>query len=469
MAVVPAEIPRLQGLGVDVVVQAGAGVASGFSDDAYRESPATTVVAGRGEALAGAEIVAKVRPPTREEVDALPEGSTLLSFLPPSAHLELVSRLRDRHITTFAFDLVPRISRAQAMDALSSQAGVVGYQAAVLAAERLIRVFPMMMTAAGTVPPARVLVMGAGVAGLQAIATTRRLGAAVSAYDVRPEAADEIRSLGATFVELPLEARQGSGGYAAEQSSDFLTRQQELIADTVARSDAVITTAAVPGRPAPRLVSAAMVDRMRPGSVIVDVAASSGGNCELTLDGEEYDHDGILIIGAGDLASQAPATSSALYARNVSSLVGLLVRDSKLEIDFSDEIVAGACLTWGGLVRHEPTRAIMEGGFGMIPSGLDMLVVFVLAAFLGYEIISKVPSILHTPLMSGSNAIHGVILVGTMVIANEAHGALEILMALAAIILATLNIVGGVVVTDRMLEMFKGRDKTEETGRDTPQ
>jgi NAD(P) transhydrogenase subunit alpha len=361
VAVVPAEIPRLHELGLEVVVQAGAGESAGFSDDAYRESPATTVVSSRGEALAGAEIVAKVRPPTREEVNALPEGSALLCFLPPSANLELVSRLRDRHVTTFSFDLIPRISRAQAMDALSSQAGVVGYQAAVLAAARLNRVFPMMMTAAGTVPPARVLVMGAGVAGLQAIATTRRLGAAVSAYDVRPEAADEIRSLGATFVELPLEARQGSGGYAAEQSSDFLARQQELIADTVARSDAVITTAAVPGRAAPRLVSTAMVDRMRPGSVIVDVAASSGGNCELTRDGEEFEHGGVLIIGAGDLASQAPATSSALYARNVSSLVGLLVRDGKLEIDFSDDIVAGACLTWGGLIRHEPTRAIMEG------------------------------------------------------------------------------------------------------------
>jgi NAD(P) transhydrogenase subunit alpha len=216
------------------------------------------------------------------------------------------------------------------------------------------------MTAAGTVPPARALIIGAGVAGLQAIATARRLGAAVQAYDVRPEAAEEVRSLGASFVDLPIQARSGEGGYAAEQTREFLARQQELLAASIARSDVVITTAAVPGRAAPRLVSKDMVAAMRTGSVIVDLAAASGGNCELTVDGQEVVHDGVAIIGAGDLPSEVATTASTLYARNVTNLLSLLVRDGQVEPDFDDEIVAATCLTAGGIIRHAPTREVVE-------------------------------------------------------------------------------------------------------------
>jgi NAD(P) transhydrogenase subunit alpha len=358
---VPAEIPKLTAAGLEVVVEAGAGVEAGFPDADYAALTGVRVESGRAAILAGVDIVVAVSPPGPDEAGELPEGAVLVSFLPPESHLDTVVRLRDRRLTTFSFDLVPRTSRAQAMDALSSQASLAGYQAVLVAAARLGRAIPMMMTAAGTVPPGRLLVMGAGVAGLQAIATARRLGASVRAYDVRPEAAEEVRSLGANFVELKLDAVLGEGGYAAEQSAAFQARQQQLIADAVVASDVVITTAAVPGRPAPRLVSAATVDRMRRGSVIVDLAAASGGNCEVTVDGQDVHRAGVLVIGAGDMASQVPTTASALYARNVTNLLTLLVRDGRVEPDFADDVVATTCVTSGGVVRHAPTRDLLEG------------------------------------------------------------------------------------------------------------
>lgn len=360
VAIVPAEVPRLARLGLDTVLEAGAGSAAGYPDPSYAEK-GCAIAPDPESALGRADLVALVGPPQVAQAAGMRAGTTVLSMLPPAWCLEVIEQLRVREVTAFSFDLVPRVSRAQAMDALSSQAGIAGYEAVIWATNRLARVFPMMMTAAGTVPPAKVLVIGAGVAGLQAIATARRLGASVSGYDVRPEAADEIRSLGATAIELPLAGREGSGGYAAEQSSDFTSRQQELLANAVAASDVVITTAAVPGRPAPRLVSAEMVDSMRPGSVIVDVAAPSGGNCELTLDGSEVERSGVLVIGAGDLPSAAPGTASTLYARNVSSLLGLIVREGQVAPDFEDEVVAASCVTRGGQITHEPTRLLTEG------------------------------------------------------------------------------------------------------------
>jgi NAD(P) transhydrogenase subunit alpha len=342
-------------------VQRGAGVEAGFPDADYAALTGVRVETARASTLAGADIVVAVSPPGPDEAGELPQGALLVSFLPPQSHLDAVVRLRDREISAFSFDLVPRTSRAQAMDALSSQASLAGYQAVLVAAARLGRAIPMMMTAAGTVPPGRLLVMGAGVAGLQAIATARRLGASVRAYDVRAEAAEEVRSLGANFVELGLDAVLGEGGYAAEQSAAFQARQQQLIADTVAASDVVITTAAVPGRTAPRLVSTATVDRMRPGSVIVDLAAASGGNCEVTVDGQDVHRAGVMVIGAGDMASQVPTTASALYARNVTNLLTLLVRDGGVQPDFDDDIVAATCVTSGGVVRHVPTRDLLEG------------------------------------------------------------------------------------------------------------
>ena len=359
VALVPGELARLAAIGVEVSVQRGAGAPALYRDEDY-EAAGAKVVEDTVGLFDGADLVAKVLPPTVEEVDELPVGASLLSFLAPSAHLDLVRRLVDRKITAFSFELVPRISRAQAMDALSSQSTVAGYRAVLMAANKLTKFFPLLMTAAGTVPPARVLVLGAGVAGLQAIATARRLGAVVSAYDVRPASREEVKSVGATFLELSLEAQEGSGGYAAEQSEEFVARQQEMIGTHVAASDVVITTAAVPGGRAPLLVSTAMVSQMRPGSVIVDLAAASGGNCELTDDGRELTWNGVHIIGAPELASSLPTHASSLYARNVSSFVRLLVKDGKLAPDFADEIIDKSAVTVSGSVHHEPTRLDLE-------------------------------------------------------------------------------------------------------------
>jgi NAD(P) transhydrogenase subunit alpha len=360
VALVPVEASKLVAAGVEVLIEAGAGQQAGFADEDYLALDGVRALDNRQDVLRGADLVVAVSPPTVEEAEEIREGASLLCLLPPAWNVDLIARLRDREVTAYSFDLVPRTSRAQAMDALSSQASLAGYQAALMSGARLGRVFPVMMTAAGTVPPARVLVMGAGVAGLQAIATARRLGAVVSAYDVRPEAAEEVRSLGATFVELPLEARTGEGGYAAEQTAEFLARQQELIAQTVAQSDVVITTAAVPGRPAPRLLRTETIGRMRRGSVIVDLAAASGGNTELTVDGEEVVHEGVIVIGASDLPSQVATTASSLYARNVTNFLGLLVRDGEVRPDFDDDIVAATCVTSGGTIRHAPTRDLLE-------------------------------------------------------------------------------------------------------------
>lgn len=359
VSVVPEVVPKLAAAGVEVLVHSGAGRAAAFPDAAYSEAGAT-VVPALEDLLAQVDLVAKVQPPTLEEVALLPQGGALLGFLAPAAHLEVVQLLSRRKITAFSFELLPRISRAQSMDALSSQATVAGYRAALVAAGRLPRFFPMLMTAAGTVPPAKVLVMGAGVAGLQAIATSRRLGAVVTAYDVRPAARDEVRSLGANFLELDLESQEGTGGYAAEQSADFLARQQELIAVQVAASDVVITTAAVPGRRAPVLVTVAMVERMRPGALVLDLAAPSGGNCELTELGQEVDHGGVAVMGPTDLAATMPTHASSLYARNVTNLTLAMVTDGELRPDLGDEVLSGACVTADGVIRHAPTRKLLE-------------------------------------------------------------------------------------------------------------
>jgi H+-translocating NAD(P) transhydrogenase subunit alpha len=359
VALVPRELARLTSSGIEVAVESGAGGPALFPDEDY-EAAGATVFGGRDALFDGADLVTKVQPPTIDEVDELPEGISLLSFLAPMANLDVVKRLVARQITAFSFELVPRISRAQVMDALSSQSTVAGYRAVLIAANKLGKFFPLFMTAAGTVPPARVLVLGAGVAGLQAIATARRLGAVVSAYDVRPAAREEVKSVGASFLELGLESQEGAGGYAAAQSEDFLTRQQEMIGTHVAASDVVITTAAVPGGRAPLLVSTAMVNQMRPGSVIVDLAAASGGNCELTEGGQELIWHGVYIIGAPELAASMPTHASAFYARNVSSFVRLLVKDGKLAPDFADEIVDKSAVTISGAVHNEQARLAFE-------------------------------------------------------------------------------------------------------------
>jgi H+-translocating NAD(P) transhydrogenase subunit alpha len=343
VALVPEAVGRLAPAGFEVAVERGAGDAAGFGDDAYAEAGAAVVE--RDALLDGVEAVLRVRAPSAEEVDALAPGTVLIGFLEPLSDPGGIERLTRRGVVAFAVESIPRITRAQSMDALSSQATVAGYKAALLAADRLQKLFPLLMTAAGTVPPAKVLVLGAGVAGLQAIATARRLGAVVSAFDVRPAVQEQVESLGATFLDLGVRGEETEGGYARELSSEEQSRQQAALEDRIPEFDAVITTALVPGRPAPTLIPAAAVARMRAGSVIVDVAAEAGGNCESTVPGEVVERDGVTVVGLTNLASLMAMDASRLYARNVSSLLQHLAPGGELTLDFEDEITAGACVT----------------------------------------------------------------------------------------------------------------------------
>jgi NAD(P) transhydrogenase subunit alpha len=358
VALVPDTVSRLGAATLEVTVESGAGSAAYIPDDAYEKAGAK-VVKGAAALLAEADAVLKVQAPSAPEVDLIKKDAVLISFLQPATQGDIVRALAKRGVTAFSLELVPRISRAQSMDALSSQASAAGYKAVLMAAGRLGKFFPMMMTAAGTIPPARVLVMGAGVAGLQAIATARRLGAVVSAYDVRPAVKEEVQSLGATFIELPLETQEGEGGYAREQSEEFLRKQRELIGEHIAKSDIVITTAAVPGRRAPLLVTGDMVKGMRPGSVIVDLAAETGGNVELTTAGKDVEVGGVTIIGTRNVPSTMPLHASQLYARNVANLLLHLVKDGAIVLDFEDEITKGCCVTYGGEIVNERAKQLI--------------------------------------------------------------------------------------------------------------
>ncbi len=358
VALVPDTATRLAAAALEVSVESGAGSAAYITDEAYQQAGAK-IVKGASALLGEADAVLKVQAPSAAEVELIKKGAVLISFLQPATQGDIVRALAKHGVTAFSLELVPRISRAQSMDALSSQASAAGYKAVLMAAGRLGKFFPMLMTAAGTIPPARVLVMGAGVAGLQAIATARRLGAVVSAYDVRPAVKEEVESLGATFIELALETQEGEGGYAREQSEEFLRKQRELIGEHVAKSDVVITTAAVPGRRAPLLVTGEMVKRMRPGSVIVDLAAETGGNVELTEAGKDVEVGGVTIIGTRNVPSTMPLHASQLYARNVANLLLHLVKDGAIVLDFEDEITKGSCVTHAGeIVNKRAKQAI---------------------------------------------------------------------------------------------------------------
>jgi H+-translocating NAD(P) transhydrogenase subunit alpha len=360
VAATPESVRKLAALGIDVAVQRGAGRGARIDDAAYAEAGASLVDPG---APATASILVRVAPPTVEEVAALPEGALLLSFMAPHRNLEVVRALTDRAISTLAMELVPRISRAQAIDALSSQANLAGYRAVVLASYHLDKYFPLFMTAAGTIRPATVVILGAGVAGLQAVATARRLGAVVKVSDVRAAAKEEVASLGATFLDVPDAADlTGEGGYAKEVGEDFLTRQRAMLTEAISGAHAVITTAQIPGRPAPTLVTTAMVEAMPAGSVVIDVAAADGGNCELTDTSGIVEHGGVRIVPGHDLASQMPSEASALYARNIQAFCALLVTDGELRLDLDDEVVAGALLTHAGEVRHQRTAELLGGG-----------------------------------------------------------------------------------------------------------
>jgi NAD(P) transhydrogenase subunit alpha len=343
VALVPEIVKRLAGGGFEIAVERGAGEAASFSDQEYEAAGARVV--GRDEVFLAAEGVVKVQKPSPEEVELLPEGSILIAFLQPLSDPEGIERLAQRGVTGFALESIPRITRAQPMDALSSQATVSGYKAVLLAADRLPRFFPMLMTAAGTVAPAKVLVLGAGVAGLQAIATARRLGAVVSGFDVRPVVREQVESLGATFLDLGIVGEETSGGYAQELSDEEQRRQQEELERRMPEFDVVVTTALIPGRPAPKLIPASAVQAMRTGSVIVDLAAEAGGNCELTEPGEEVVREGVTLIGHTNLPSTVPVHASQLLARNVHALLTHLAPDGELALDWDDEITAGACVT----------------------------------------------------------------------------------------------------------------------------
>ena len=363
VAIVPQVVAKFTALGFEVHVQSGAGRHAFASDDAYRAAGATVIdddhLAG---AFESADVIASVRPLDYPRASRLRKGTVTVSFLSPVSDIETIRGLRDAGATGLSFDVLPRISRAQSMDALSSQALVTGYRAALVGADRLPSFFPLFMTAAGTIQPAKVLVLGAGVAGLQAIATAKRLGAKVSAYDVRPASADEVKSMGATFVTLDLEALEGSGGYAREMTEDRADRQRDLLAPFVAAADVLITTAAVPGRQAPLLVTRAMVEGMKPGSVVVDLASETGGNVEGSMPGEEIKFGEVLVWGAKDVASQMPVHASQLYSMNIMALLTLTVNEGAVFVDPEDEVLAGCAVVIDGVVRNQAALDALGGG-----------------------------------------------------------------------------------------------------------
>lgn len=360
VALAPAALKQFGKLGVELLMERGAGEGAGFDDTEYEEGGVRLVDSSQ-ELFSEADIILRVQPPAAKEIGHYREGAVLIGFLAPHEGDERIQSLCRKGITGFAMELVPRITRAQSIDALSSQASAAGYQCALIAAERSPRFFPMLTTAAGTIKPAKALVIGAGVAGLQAIATARRLGAQVQGYDVRPETREQVESLGAKFVDTGVSA-VGEGGYARELTAEEQRQQSEVLADHVARSDVVITTAAVPGKKAPKIIDQATVERMRRGSVIVDMAAETGGNCEVTKAGKEVDHQGVLVVGPKNLPSAVAVHTSEMYARNLCHLLALMVQDGELHLDWDDQVIADTCLTHDGVVKHGPTRERLEGG-----------------------------------------------------------------------------------------------------------
>ncbi|KZL51610.1 MULTISPECIES: Re/Si-specific NAD(P)(+) transhydrogenase subunit alpha [Cyanophyceae] len=365
VALNPDTVARLIKQGLEVSVEAGAGERSYFSDSAY-EAAGATIISDTAKLWGEADILLKVSPPQEREnggseVELLKEGAVLISFLNPLGNPVVAQELANRQITAFSMEMIPRTTRAQSMDALSSQASLAGYKAVLIAAAALPKYFPMLTTAAGTIAPAKVFIMGAGVAGLQAIATARRLGAVVEAFDIRPAVKEEVQSLGAKFVEVKLEEETtAAGGYAKEISEASKQRTQEVVAEHVKNADVVITTAQVPGRKAPRLVTEEMVAQMKPGSVIVDLAADQGGNCACTEAGKDIVWNGVTIIGPINLPSSMPIHASQLYSKNLTSLVQLLVKDKALQVDFADDIVNAACITHAGEIRNQRVRDALQ-------------------------------------------------------------------------------------------------------------
>jgi NAD(P) transhydrogenase subunit alpha len=496
VATTPDVAGQLIKLGFDVSVESGAGVESNFSDDAYRD--AGCEITDTAEALwSGSDIVMKVRAPDEGEASRLRAGQTLISFLWPAQNPELLEKLTASGATVMAMDSVPRISRAQKVDALSSMANIAGYRAVVEAAQHFGRFFTGQITAAGKVPPAKVLVIGAGVAGLAAIGAARSMGAIVRAFDTRPEVKEQVESMDADFLMLEFEDEDGSGegGYAKVMSDEFIKAEMELFAEQAKDVDIIITTALIPGKPAPRLITADMVRAMKDGSVIVDLAAEQGGNCELTEPGKVVNVNGVSIIGYTDLPSRLAAQSSQLYATNLRHLLTDLTpeKDGNIVVDMEDEVIRGTTVckdgetTWPppapklsaapAQAKAEPApvpeapekkRSVMGPVIGMVIGGLALLglgavappsfmahfTVFVLACFVGYMVIWNVTAALHTPLMSVTNAISSIIVIGALLQISSDVPVIK-WIAVGTVLITAVNIFGGFAVTRRMLDMFR--------------
>ena len=495
VAATPETVKKLQKLGFEILIESGAGSAANFSDEAYQQ--AGCHIAPNAHTLwTEADIVLKVRPPEDREIEMIPkEGNTLISFIWPAQNQELLEKLASHNATVLAMDAIPRISRAQKMDALSSMANIAGYRAVIEAANNFGRFFTGQITAAGKVPPAKVLVIGAGVAGLAAIGAARSLGAVVRAFDTRPVVKEQVESLGAEFLELEFEEDgTGQGGYAKTMSKEFIEAEMALFAEQAQEVDIIITTALIPGRPAPKLITTAMVESMKEGSVVVDLAAEQGGNCEVTKPNEIYKYNGVTIVGLTDLPSRMAAQSSQLYGTNLWHLLKDMGGAEDYKVDFEDEVVRGALILHEGKVTWPPPKtsnpspapaksqpgtvktvakeaeqkssggflwlilaglALVGIGIGAPSSFLSHFTVFVLACFVGWQVIWNVTPALHTPLMSVTNAISGIIILGGMLqIGSELTSPATILGAIA-ILIGTINISGGFLVTQRMLKMFQ--------------
>ena len=361
VAATPGSVKQIIKSGLNVYVESGAGLKSFISDDAYQSSGATIIKSSK-ELLSNADITLKVLPPSNEEIDLLKEKSVFVSLCQTTRELETVRLLSKKKISAFSMHLIPRTTLAQKMDALSSQANIAGYKAVLVAASRLGVYMPLLMTAAGTIRPSKVLILGAGVAGLQAIATAKRLGAQVEAFDVRPVVKEQVESLGAKFIEVESESDDGvgEGGYAKETSEDYKKKQQDLIHEHISKSDAVITTALIPGRPAPILIPTTMVESMKPGSVIMDLAAENGGNCELTQKDKVVNHNQVIIDGTSNLPGTMPVHASELYSKNVAAFLTYMVKDGKINLDLEDEIISGALYSHNSEITHAPTKESLD-------------------------------------------------------------------------------------------------------------
>ena len=508
VAATPETVTKLVGMGFEVRVESLAGLAAAFADDAYEKAGAT-VVPDRAALWGAADILVKVQPPTADEVDLLKAGAMLISFLWPVKNKDLIDRMAARKVNAIAMDQVPRISRAQKMDALSSMANIAGYRAIVEAAGFYGRFFTGQMTAAGKVPAAKVLVIGAGVAGLAAIGAARGLGAIVRAFDTRAAVKDQVKSMGAEFIELDVhEDGEGGGGYAKEMSPAFIKAEMEMFAAQAREVDIIVTTALIPNKPAPKLITEEMVKSMKRGSVIVDLAAENGGNCALTEPGSVVQKHGVHIIGYMDLPSRLAPTASFLYGNNLCHLLSDMGGAKNYKIDENDEVVRGALILRDGTLMWPPPKkeappapapaaaspkppqaakagghgkghghgggteaigggtgsavaalvaAVLLTGLGLVAPGefLSHFTVFALSVVIGWQVIWNVTPALHTPLMSVTNAISGIILVGGMLQLNGPTGSLMVILGASAILLATINIVGGFMVTQRMLRMFR--------------